>query len=251
MVPANGVVSPLYIPSWRGVPDLRDLLVELTGLPTVVDNDAKAVALGRGLVRRRRGASTTSSASSWAPVSAAASSAAAGCCRAGSATPVTSATSSSSPTAGRARAAGSAASRPTAAGGRSRRRPDAPPQRAPRAIIERTGMLVGRALASVGAIVDLKLRGHRRLGGARASASRSSTPSSRGRRRARGSAHLQGFTVVPGRRSGQHAPLVGAAALAPSRRRGATAATVPDVSGRSCDGYHAVTSAAMRPDVHR
>jgi glucokinase len=44
----NGtLVSPLNIPSWRDFP-LRDRLEHLTGLPVVVDNDAKALALGEG-----------------------------------------------------------------------------------------------------------------------------------------------------------------------------------------------------------
>jgi glucokinase len=40
-------VSPLNIEAWRGFP-LRARLAELTGLPTFVDNDAKALALGEG-----------------------------------------------------------------------------------------------------------------------------------------------------------------------------------------------------------
>ncbi|HUF33386.1 MAG TPA: ROK family protein [Acidimicrobiales bacterium] len=40
-------VSPLNIPAWQGFP-LRRRLAELTGLPTFVDNDAKALALGEG-----------------------------------------------------------------------------------------------------------------------------------------------------------------------------------------------------------
>jgi glucokinase len=40
-------VSPLNIPAWREYP-LRARLAELTGLPTFVDNDAKALALGEG-----------------------------------------------------------------------------------------------------------------------------------------------------------------------------------------------------------
>lgn len=40
-------VSPLNIPAWRDFP-LRSRLVALTGLPTFVDNDAKALALGEG-----------------------------------------------------------------------------------------------------------------------------------------------------------------------------------------------------------
>ncbi len=38
-------VSPVNIPAWRSFP-LRPRLHELTGLPTIVDNDAKALALG-------------------------------------------------------------------------------------------------------------------------------------------------------------------------------------------------------------
>jgi len=40
-------VSPLNIPAWRGFP-LRRRLAEATGVPTFVDNDAKALALGEG-----------------------------------------------------------------------------------------------------------------------------------------------------------------------------------------------------------
>src|SRR5437763_9671079 len=40
-------VSPLNIPGWRRFP-LRRRLADATGLPTFVDNDAKALALGEG-----------------------------------------------------------------------------------------------------------------------------------------------------------------------------------------------------------
>jgi glucokinase len=40
-------VSPLNIPGWRAFP-LRSRLAEHTGLPVFVDNDAKALALGEG-----------------------------------------------------------------------------------------------------------------------------------------------------------------------------------------------------------
>ncbi|GAC1363586.1 MAG: ROK family protein [Actinomycetota bacterium] len=47
---AGGVlVSPLNIPAWRGFP-LGERLGALTGLATVVDNDAKALALSEGWV---------------------------------------------------------------------------------------------------------------------------------------------------------------------------------------------------------
>ena len=48
-------VSPLNIPAWVGFP-LRGRLAALTGLPVHVDNDAKALALGEGWVGAARGA---------------------------------------------------------------------------------------------------------------------------------------------------------------------------------------------------
>jgi len=42
-------VSPVHIPSWVQFP-LRRRVAELTGLPTFIDNDAKAVTLGEGWV---------------------------------------------------------------------------------------------------------------------------------------------------------------------------------------------------------
>jgi glucokinase len=45
----DGLVSPLNIPGWRRFP-LRSRLAEHTGLPTAVDNDAKALALAEGWV---------------------------------------------------------------------------------------------------------------------------------------------------------------------------------------------------------
>ena len=48
-------VSPLNIPGWRGFP-LRRRLAEATGLPVAVDNDAKALARGEGWVGAGRGA---------------------------------------------------------------------------------------------------------------------------------------------------------------------------------------------------
>ena len=49
MSPRGEQVSPLNIAAWRGFP-LRARLRELTGLPTFVENDAKALALGEGWV---------------------------------------------------------------------------------------------------------------------------------------------------------------------------------------------------------
>jgi glucokinase len=54
MTPAGEEVSPLNIPAWRSFP-LRRRLAEATGLPTTVDNDAKALALGEGWTGAARG----------------------------------------------------------------------------------------------------------------------------------------------------------------------------------------------------
>src|SRR5690242_16936583 len=45
MLYPQGLVSPLNIPAWRGFP-LKDRLSAAFDLPTIVDNDAKALALG-------------------------------------------------------------------------------------------------------------------------------------------------------------------------------------------------------------
>jgi glucokinase len=54
MSPGGEEVSPLNITGWRGFP-LRRRVAELTGLPTYVDNDAKALALGEGWVGAAKG----------------------------------------------------------------------------------------------------------------------------------------------------------------------------------------------------
>ena len=56
MSPGGETVSPLNIGEWRDFP-LRARLHELTGLPTYVDNDAKALALGEGWVGAAAGLS--------------------------------------------------------------------------------------------------------------------------------------------------------------------------------------------------
>jgi glucokinase len=56
MTRAGALVSPLNIPAWEDFP-LRDRLAGLTGLPAHVDNDAKALALGEGWVGAARGVS--------------------------------------------------------------------------------------------------------------------------------------------------------------------------------------------------
>jgi glucokinase len=54
MTGGGAAVSPLNIRAWRDFP-LRGRLAEHTGLPVYVDNDAKALALGEGWVGAARG----------------------------------------------------------------------------------------------------------------------------------------------------------------------------------------------------
>lgn len=54
MAPGGETVSPLNIPGWREFP-LRARLAEALGVPTYVDNDAKALALGEGWLGAARG----------------------------------------------------------------------------------------------------------------------------------------------------------------------------------------------------
>lgn len=52
---SEGLVSPLHIPAWRGFP-LRDRLASALDLHAVLDNDAKAFALGESMFGAGRGA---------------------------------------------------------------------------------------------------------------------------------------------------------------------------------------------------
>jgi glucokinase len=54
MTPGGEQVSPLNIPGWRGFP-LRARLAGVVGAPAFVDNDAKAIALGEGWLGAARG----------------------------------------------------------------------------------------------------------------------------------------------------------------------------------------------------
>jgi glucokinase len=54
MTAGGELVSPLNIPAWRNFP-LRIRVAELTGLPTFIDNDAKALALADGWVGEAAG----------------------------------------------------------------------------------------------------------------------------------------------------------------------------------------------------
>lgn len=54
MTPGGEAVSPLNITAWRSFP-LRRRLADLVGVPVHVDNDAKALALGEGWLGAARG----------------------------------------------------------------------------------------------------------------------------------------------------------------------------------------------------
>jgi glucokinase len=56
MLPGGEEVSPLNIPGWRGFP-LRRAIVDASGLDTYIDNDAKALALGEGWCGAAKGES--------------------------------------------------------------------------------------------------------------------------------------------------------------------------------------------------
>lgn len=56
MTEGGRTVSPLNIPAWRAFP-LQSRLAAHTGVPTTVDNDAKALALGEGWLGAARGES--------------------------------------------------------------------------------------------------------------------------------------------------------------------------------------------------
>ncbi len=232
MSPVDETVSPLHIPTWRSF-RLREAVTQLTGLPTVVDNDAKALALaeawcgaatgvedligmvigtgvGGGIISRGRllhgrlGNAGHIGHVIVEPDGRPCKCGGVGCLEAYCAGPAIEAET-----------------------GR-------PPQRAPHAIMERTGTLVGRALASVGAMVDLRLAV---VGGSVALGFGDvffDAASKELEARARLS-FTTGFRIVPAQ-LGQLAPLIGAAALARRGQPGTAGAVgrplvAPDAGG--------------------
>jgi glucokinase len=209
-VKSDGSVSPLYVPSWRAFA-LRDQVEQLTGLPTVIDTDAKALASGEAWHGAAQGVTDFIGVVVATGVSG-------GIISGGRLLQ------------GRSGNAGGIGhmvvepeGRECACGGQGcldaycsraaiEEETGRAAQRAPRAIMERTGTLVGRALASVGAVVDLKLAV---VGGSLAlgfgdvffEAAQHELDL-----RAR-LGFTTGFRIVPAG-LGHHAPLVGAAALA-------------------------------------
>lgn len=210
MDPAGGTVHPLHIPSLEGVALAADL-GELTGLPVAVDHNAKALALGeawggaavgvRDFIAISMGSAVGGGIVSGGRLLEG---------RLGNAGQLGHVVVEPE---GRSCACGGRGCLEAYCSGRAiEEETGRPPQRAPQAIVERTGILVGRALASVGAVCDLRLAvvgGSVALGfGEPFFAAAQAELDQRAK-----VASTVGFRVVPAG-LGQMAPLVGAAALA-------------------------------------
>lgn len=152
---ARKTVSPLHIPTWENF-ELQAALVEATSLPVYVDNDAKALILGETWCGAARGETNIVGVVVGTGVGGGI-------------------ISNGRLLSGRLGNAGHIGhivvepeGRPCACGGIGcleayacgpaiEAETGRPPQRAPIAIIERTGLLLGRALASLAAVVDFNL----------------------------------------------------------------------------------------------
>ena len=211
--PLEGTVSPLHIPSLAGFA-LAAEMQALTQLPTVVDNNAKAVALAEAWCGAAVGVSDFAAVSLGTGVGGGI-------------------VSNGRLLDGHHGNAGHFGhmvvepdGRPCLCGGKGcveaycsgraiEEETGRPPQRAPQGVVERTGILIGRALTSLGAICDLNMAvvgGSVALGfGEPFFAALQHELEQRAKL-----SFLTGFTAVPAA-LGQLAPLVGAAALV--RRR--------------------------------
>ena len=210
MNPTTRTVSPLHIPSWKEFA-LAEEVESLTQLRTVLDNNAKAVALGeawcgaavgvRDFVAVVMGAGVGGGIVSGGKLLEG---------RLGNAGHIGHIVVE--PEGRDCRCGGRGCLEAYCSGQAIEDETGRPPQRAPQAIVERTGLLTGRALASLGAICDLQMAV---IGGSVAlgfgepffSAAQQELD-----QRAR-LPFTSGFRVVPAG-LGQLAPLVGAAALA-------------------------------------
>ena len=207
--PLEGTVSPLHIPNLDGFALAAEVQL-LTGLPTVVDNNAKAVAL----------------AEAWCGAAVGVSDFVAITLGTGVGGGIVSGGRLLDGHLGNAGHFGHIVvepdGRPCLCGGKGcveaycsgkaiEEETGRPPQRAPQGVVERSGILVGRALASLGAICDLKMAvvgGWVAMGFGEPFFAALRTELEQ---RAKLS-FLRGFSVVPSG-LGQLAPLVGAAAL--------------------------------------
>ena len=150
-----GTVSPLNIPAWRAFP-LRARLAEATGLPVTLDNDAKAFALGEGWTGAARGAEDF--------VAMVVSTGVGGGIVSGGVL-LDGATGNAGhighvivePGGRRCECGGRGCLEAEASGTAIAAVTGRPPAEAPADVVERTGRLVGRAVASVVNLLDLEL----------------------------------------------------------------------------------------------
>ncbi|MEI7548417.1 MAG: ROK family protein, partial [Actinomycetota bacterium] len=213
MNPPERTVSPLYIPSMASFP-LASEMEALTGLPTIVDNNAKTVAMGESWCGAAVGLTDFVSVSMGAGVGGAIVSGGRlleG--RLGNAGHIGHIVVEAD---GRACPCGGKGCLEAYCSGRAiEEETGRPPQRAPQSVVERTGIHVGRALASLGAICDLRtavIGGSVAVGfGEPLFAAVQAELDQRARL-----TFTQGFRVIPAG-LGQLGPLIGAAALARSR----------------------------------
>jgi glucokinase len=214
MDPKARTVSPLHIASWSAFP-LAAAIEELTQLPVVVDNDAKALALAEywcGAAAGRQhfvgivvGTGVGGGIISGGNLLQG---------RLGNAGHIGHVVVE--PDGRECRCGGRGCLEAYCSGPAIAADTGRPPQRAPHAYVERTGLLMGRAIASVAAICDLRLAvigGSVALGfGELFFATAQAEARARGRL-----AFTSNMEVIPAG-LGQNAPLVGAAALARAAR---------------------------------
>jgi len=155
MAAGGEAVSPLHIPAWRDYP-LRARLTEVTGLPTYVDNDAKALALGEGWCGAAAGARdflavlVSTGIGGGIVLDGRLLEGAGG--NAGHVGHVV-----VEPDGARCRCGGRGCLEAEASGWAIARATGAPAEEAGPDVVERTGRLVGRAVASVANLLDLRL----------------------------------------------------------------------------------------------
>lgn len=214
---STNTISPLHVPSLQGVA-LREQMEELTGLPTTVDLAAKAMALGEAWRGAAVGHSDFAAVVMGASISAGL--VVGGRMLDGRLGNAGGLGHINVEPGGRACVCGALGCLEAYCGGGAlEAETGRPPQRAPQAIVERTGIYVGRALASLGAVCDVR---YAVVGGAVALGFGEpffDAVNTELEQRAR-LGFTSGFRAVPAA-LGTMAPLVGAAALA---RRGLAAA---------------------------
>jgi glucokinase len=211
--PAAGTVSPLHIPTLHGFA-LRSEVESLTQLPTVLDTEGKALVLGEAWCGAAAGHRDFVGVVMGTAVGGAVMSE--GLVLGGQHGNAGSVGHIVVEPDGRPCTCGGIGCLDAYCGGRAiEQETGRPPQRAPMAVVDRTGMLVGRAISSLAALCDLRLAV---IGGSVAlgfGAAFFDAAQNEATLRAR-LGNIQGLAIVPAG-LGSTAPLVGAAALVRAR----------------------------------